>query len=239
MLRGAGSPSCRRNPVRCAGAAGAFHVRRMFQLPARRPSAGNSRRKATCAGSASGCPRRTRWLLEPPRLEGPVSSPQSSERQPEYTNRYPLDGVHTPQVVVDRRYGLVGSDGPQVSSPPFHVAVIGFDFGYCHSAAFAGGSASRPVLRLATPARGRVTTQAIPGEYMWRPVVRIARAFFSNSLADSRSESRQVEVHGLALTIEASLIGSNCDLKKRFTVVTDVECSEVPVTPHNIRRTDK
>jgi hypothetical protein len=41
----------------------------------------------------------------------PFSSPQYTKRQQDYTNRYNLDGVYTPQLVVDGRYGFVGSDG--------------------------------------------------------------------------------------------------------------------------------
>lgn len=45
----------------------------------------------------------------------PFSSPVSTARQQDYTNKYNLDGVYTPQLVVDGRYGLVGSDGRQVA----------------------------------------------------------------------------------------------------------------------------
>jgi hypothetical protein len=46
----------------------------------------------------------------------PFSSPQYTSRQQEYTNRYNLDGVYTPQLVVDGHIGLVGSDGREASS---------------------------------------------------------------------------------------------------------------------------
>jgi hypothetical protein len=46
----------------------------------------------------------------------PFSSSQYTARQQEYTNRYHLDGVYTPQLVVDGRFGLVGSDGREASS---------------------------------------------------------------------------------------------------------------------------
>src|SRR5579862_9025194 len=46
----------------------------------------------------------------------PYSSSLYTARQQEYTNKYNLDGVYTPQLVVDGRYGLVGSDGREVSS---------------------------------------------------------------------------------------------------------------------------
>jgi len=46
----------------------------------------------------------------------PFSSPQYSARQQDYTNRYNFDGVYTPQLVVDGRYGLVGSDGREASA---------------------------------------------------------------------------------------------------------------------------
>jgi hypothetical protein len=46
----------------------------------------------------------------------PFSSSQFTSRQQEYTNRYNLDGVYTPQLVVDGHFGLVGSDGREASS---------------------------------------------------------------------------------------------------------------------------
>src|SRR5271154_6489698 len=46
----------------------------------------------------------------------PFSSPQYPSRQQDYTNRYRFDGVYTPQLVVDGRYGFVGSDGREASS---------------------------------------------------------------------------------------------------------------------------
>lgn len=44
------------------------------------------------------------------------SSAQYTARQQEYTNRYHLDGVYTPQLVVDGQFGLVGSNGREASS---------------------------------------------------------------------------------------------------------------------------
>lgn len=46
----------------------------------------------------------------------PFSSAQNTVRQQDYTNRYKLDGVYTPQLVVDGRYGVVGSDRREASS---------------------------------------------------------------------------------------------------------------------------
>jgi hypothetical protein len=46
----------------------------------------------------------------------PFSSSQYTARQQEYTNRYNFDGVYTPQLVVDGRYGFVGSDGREASA---------------------------------------------------------------------------------------------------------------------------
>ena len=46
----------------------------------------------------------------------PFSSPVSTARQQDYTNKYNLDGVYTPQLVVDGRYGVVGSDGREVTN---------------------------------------------------------------------------------------------------------------------------
>src|SRR5277367_5702608 len=46
----------------------------------------------------------------------PFSSWQYTARQQDYTNRYNLDGVYTPQLVVDGRYGFVGSDGREASA---------------------------------------------------------------------------------------------------------------------------
>src|ERR1700751_3276774 len=45
----------------------------------------------------------------------PFSSSLYPARQQDYTNKYNLDGVYTPQLVVDGRYGLVGSDGREVA----------------------------------------------------------------------------------------------------------------------------
>ena len=46
----------------------------------------------------------------------PFSTSQYTARQQEYTNKFKLDGVYTPQLVVDGRFGLVGSDGRGASS---------------------------------------------------------------------------------------------------------------------------
>ena len=46
----------------------------------------------------------------------PFSSPQYSAHQQDYANRYNFDGVYTPQLVVDGRYGFVGSDGKEASA---------------------------------------------------------------------------------------------------------------------------
>ena len=46
----------------------------------------------------------------------PFSSPQYTARQQDYTSRYNLDGVYTPQLVVDGHYGFVGSDGREASA---------------------------------------------------------------------------------------------------------------------------
>jgi len=45
----------------------------------------------------------------------PYSSSLYTARQQDYTNKYNLDGVYTPQLVVDGRYGLVGSDEREVT----------------------------------------------------------------------------------------------------------------------------
>jgi hypothetical protein len=44
------------------------------------------------------------------------SSPQFTARQQEYTNKYHLNGVYTPQLVVDGQFGLVGSDARGATS---------------------------------------------------------------------------------------------------------------------------
>jgi len=46
----------------------------------------------------------------------PFSSSVYTARQQDYTNKYNLDGVYTPQLVVDGRYGVVGSDGREVTA---------------------------------------------------------------------------------------------------------------------------
>jgi len=87
--------------------------------------------------------------------------------------------------------------------PPFHVAVIGFD-----SVIAIAPSSLAAVLRdlsfgLQLPPRGRVTTQAIPDEYMWRPVVRIGQSLFQEQLGSfAIPRLRQVEVYSLALAID-------------------------------------
>jgi hypothetical protein len=53
-------------------------------------------------------------LLELFTSEGCSSCPPA--RQHDYTNRYNLGGVYTPQLVVDGRYGFVGSDGKEASA---------------------------------------------------------------------------------------------------------------------------
>jgi hypothetical protein len=45
----------------------------------------------------------------------PFSSPLYTSRQQDYTNLYHFDGVYTPQMVVDGRYGFVGSDSRAAS----------------------------------------------------------------------------------------------------------------------------
>src|ERR1700688_1603570 len=46
----------------------------------------------------------------------PFSSPVYTARQQDYSNKYNVDGVYTPQLVVDGRFGLVGSNGREASS---------------------------------------------------------------------------------------------------------------------------
>lgn len=46
----------------------------------------------------------------------PFSSPQYSVRQEEYASKFSRDGVYTPQLVVDGRFELVGSDAREAQS---------------------------------------------------------------------------------------------------------------------------
>jgi hypothetical protein len=46
----------------------------------------------------------------------PFSSPQYTARQQEYASKFRGDVVYTPQLVVDGRFGLVGSDGREAAS---------------------------------------------------------------------------------------------------------------------------
>src|SRR5882672_4108181 len=46
----------------------------------------------------------------------PFSSPQYSARQQEYASKFSRDGAYTPQLVVDGRFGFVGSDGREAAS---------------------------------------------------------------------------------------------------------------------------
>ena len=101
----------------------------------------------------------------------PFSSPQFSERQQEYTNRYRLDGVYTPQLVVDGRYGFVGSDGRQASAailnamrdPKIPITIAS-------------------VMRSGNSIKARIELPASPGFHGLRPMLYVA-------LADSRRES--------------------------------------------------
>jgi hypothetical protein len=51
-----------------------------------------------------------------PKWRDRFSSPQSSARQQEYSGKYRLSGVYTPELVVDGRFGFVGSDGNEATS---------------------------------------------------------------------------------------------------------------------------
>lgn len=46
----------------------------------------------------------------------PFSSAQNTARQQQYANKFHLDGVYTPQLVVDGQFGVVGSDAQAASS---------------------------------------------------------------------------------------------------------------------------
>ncbi len=46
----------------------------------------------------------------------PFSSPLYTARQQEYASKFSRDGVYTPQLVVDGRFGFVGSDGREAVS---------------------------------------------------------------------------------------------------------------------------
>ncbi len=46
----------------------------------------------------------------------PFSAAEYTARQQDYTNRYGFDGVYTPQLVIDGRFGVVGSDEGEASS---------------------------------------------------------------------------------------------------------------------------
>jgi len=45
----------------------------------------------------------------------PFSSPQYTARQQEYASKFSRDGAYTPQLVVDGRFGFVGSDGREAT----------------------------------------------------------------------------------------------------------------------------
>jgi len=45
----------------------------------------------------------------------PFSSPQYTARQEEYASKFSRDGIYTPQLVVDGRFGFVGSDGREAT----------------------------------------------------------------------------------------------------------------------------
>src|SRR5260370_42452897 len=48
--------------------------------------------------------------------QDPFSSSEYTARQQEYTNKFNLDAVYTPQLVVDGRFGLLASNGREASS---------------------------------------------------------------------------------------------------------------------------
>ena len=79
----------------------------------------------------------------------PFSSPQYTARQQDYTNKYNFDGVYTPQLVVDGRFGFVGSDGREAS------AAIQRSIEGSVAAVFRPPSPRVPALNFATPGTAR------------------------------------------------------------------------------------
>ena len=55
----------------------------------------------------------------------PFSSPQFTTRQQNYADRYSREGVYTPQLVVDGRFALVGSDSREANAAIRKAAQIG------------------------------------------------------------------------------------------------------------------
>jgi hypothetical protein len=91
------------------------------------------------------------------------------------------------------------------AQPPFDVAVIGFDA----VIAIAPGSltiAPRDApLGLEFPKRRWIAPQAIPGEYLRRPVVRVGQCLFQEQLGGfAITPLGEVEVYRLALAIDSA-----------------------------------
>src|SRR5271155_3950570 len=117
----------------------------------------------------------------------PFSSSQYTARQQDYSNRYNLDGVYTPQLVVDGRYGLVGSNGREASSAiqkairerkiPIEISNVARDGNQitAHIAIHADQSSSsgRAVLYVAV-ADNRAESHVVRGENSGRVLAHVA-----------------------------------------------------------------
>src|SRR5262249_12094044 len=111
------------------------------------------------------------------------SSPQYSARQEEYASKYHLDGVYTPQLVVDGRFGFVGSD-QRVALPAIQKA--------------AQKPKASVVISNATRKEDRVTAHiAIPAAES--PID--GRAVLFAALADNRAQSQVTSGENGGLTL--------------------------------------
>ena len=101
----------------------------------------------------------------------PFSAAQYSERQQDYTNKYRLDGVYTPQLVIDGHIGLVGSDRGAAASAIRN--------------AVREPKAAIQILRAVRDAHQVTASIVIPGAGFKQN-----RAILYAALADNRAESR-------------------------------------------------
>ncbi len=92
------------------GAGGAIHFRRMLELPACGCFAEAGKWKPDQWGAVGRGHQRACDLLEPAGWSDPFSSPVYTERQNAYSERFHLEGVYTPQMVINGAEQIVGSD---------------------------------------------------------------------------------------------------------------------------------
>jgi hypothetical protein len=92
-----------------------------------------------------------------------------------------------------------------MAQPPFHVPLIGFDLVIAIAASALSTMPRDTSLRLQLPQRRWIPSQPIPGEYIWRSVVRIGQSLFQKPLGRfAVTRLRSGEVYGLTLGIDSA-----------------------------------